>query len=44
MDHRLITIEEDTLNANVVKELIIQRLHDNGLLNDEQAIEYMEKW
>jgi hypothetical protein len=44
MDSRLITIEEDTLNANVVKELIIQRLHDNGLLNDEQAIEYMEKW
>ena len=44
MDHRLITLEEDTQNANVVKESVIKKLHDNGLLTDEQAIEYMEKW
>lgn len=44
MDSRLITIEEDTLNANVVKELIIQKLYDNGVLNEEQAKTYVEKW
>lgn len=44
MDARLITLEEDTQNANVVKELVINKLHDNGLLNDKQSLEYMEKW
>jgi hypothetical protein len=44
MDTRLITLEEDTLNANVVKELVIQKLYDNGVLDDEQAKTYIEKW
>jgi hypothetical protein len=44
MDTRLITIEEDTLNANVVKELVIQKLYDNGVIDDEQAKAYIEKW
>ena len=44
MDTRLITLEEDTLNANVVKELVIQKLYDNGVLDDEQAKAYIEKW
>jgi hypothetical protein len=44
MDTRLITLEEDTLNANVVKELVIQKLYDNGVLDDEQAKAYVEKW
>ena len=44
MDTRLITLEEDTLNANVVKELVIQKLYDNGVIDDEQAKAYIEKW
>jgi hypothetical protein len=44
MDTRLITLEEDTLNANVVKELVIQKLYDNGVIDDEQAKAYVEKW
>ena len=44
MDSRLITIEEDTLNANVVKEIVIQKLYDNGVIDDEQAKAYVEKW
>jgi hypothetical protein len=44
MDTGLITLEEDTLNANVVKELVIQKLYDNGVIDDEQAKAYVEKW
>jgi hypothetical protein len=44
MDHRLITLEEDTQNANVIKELIIAKLHGNGVLNEKQAKTYIEKW
>jgi hypothetical protein len=44
MDSQLITLEEDTQNANVVKELVIQKLYDNGVLDDEQAKAYIEKW
>ena len=44
MDSQLITLEEDTQNANVIKELVIQKLYDNGVLNEEQAKAYVEKW
>jgi hypothetical protein len=44
MDTRLITLEEDTQNANLIKELIISRLYRDGVLNDEQATTYNEKW
>lgn len=44
MDTQLITLEEDTLNANVVKELVIQKLYKDGMLNEEQALTYIEKW
>jgi hypothetical protein len=44
MDHRLITLEEDTQNANLIKEAVISRLYNDGVLNDEQALTYIEKW
>ena len=44
MDTQLITLEEDIRNANLIKEAVISRLYKDGVLNDEQAITYNEKW
>lgn len=44
MDSQLITLEEDTQNANLIKEAVISRLHNDGVLNEKQAKTYIEKW
>jgi hypothetical protein len=44
MDTQLITLEEDIRNANLIKESVISRLYKDGMLNDEQASTYIEKW
>jgi hypothetical protein len=44
MDTQLITLEEDTQNSNLIKEAVISRLYKDGVLNDEQATTYNEKW
>jgi len=44
MDTQLITLEEDIRNANLIKESVISRLYKDGVLNDEQASTYIEKW
>ena len=44
MDSQLITLEEDTQNANLIKEAVISRLHNDGVLNEKQAKAYVEKW
>lgn len=40
----LISLEEYTLNANQVKDLVIERLNKDGLLNEEQSNYYAENW
>ena len=37
-------MEDLTINANTVKEGVIQRLLTDGVLTNEQAREYIEKW
>jgi len=44
MDTQLITLEEDIRHANLIKEAVISRLYNDGVLNDEQASTYIEKW
>jgi hypothetical protein len=44
MDTQLITLEEDTQNANLIKEAVISRLHNDKVLNEKQAKTYIEKW
>ena len=44
MDSQLITLEEDTQNANLIKEAIISRLYNDRVLNEKQASTYIEKW
>jgi hypothetical protein len=44
MDSQLITLEEDTQNANLIKEAVISRLRNDGVLNEKQAKTYIEKW
>ena len=44
MDKMMFELDYFLKNSNVVKELVIQRLLKDGVLNDAQASEYTEKW
>ena len=44
IDSMLISLEEYTLNANQVKDLVLERLEKDGLLTAEQVDTYMENW
>jgi len=44
IDQNLISLESDILNANAVKEIVIERLLQDNIINEEQAKIYVEKW
>jgi len=44
MDSQLLSIEEDTKNANTVKELVISRLLSDKVITEEQAEKYAIKF
>ena len=44
MDSNLLTIEEDTKNANVVRDIVLGRLLTDKIITEEQAKDYSEKW
>jgi len=44
MDSMLISLEEYTLNANHVKDLVLKRLEKDGLITKQNALDYAEKW
>ena len=44
MDSMLISLEEYTLNANQVKDLVLERLENDGLITNQNALDYAEKW
>ena len=44
IDNMLISLEEYTLNANQVKDLVLERLLKDGLITDEQSCLYAENW
>ena len=44
IDNMLISLEEYTLNANQVKDLVLERLENDGLITNQNALDYAEKW
>lgn len=44
IDSMLIELESHTKDANVVKEMVLQRLFDDGIITTEQAQYYSENW
>lgn len=44
MDRMMFELDYFLKNSNIVKELVIQRLLKDGVINDTQACEYTEKW
>jgi hypothetical protein len=44
IDSMLISIEEYTTNANLVKELVISRLVTDKVITEEQSKDYIENW
>ena len=44
MDSQLTTIQDDTKNANYVKEIVLGRLLVDKVITDEQAETYATKW
>jgi hypothetical protein len=44
IDNTLLSLEELTLNANQVKDLVLERLQNDGLITNQNALDYAEKW
>lgn len=44
IDGELINIAEDTANANMVKDTVLQRLKEDNVLTEEQLKEYGNSW
>lgn len=44
IESSLLSIENNTMNANQIKELVLGRLNKDGLLTDEHYSTYTEKW
>lgn len=44
MDSMLISMEEYTVNANTVKNSVLERLQIDGVITEQQAEDYSEKW
>ena len=43
-DSNLLSIEEDTKNANLVRDIVLGRLLKDKVITEEQAKDYSEKW
>jgi hypothetical protein len=44
IDSMLISLEEHTLSANQVKDLVLGRLLKDGIITEQNALDYAEKW
>lgn len=44
IDDTLLEIEQHTQNANSVKEIVLSRLEEDGVITPEQASLYADKW
>lgn len=44
MNLELSEIEAKTINANTIKEMVLNRLSSDGIINEEQVKEYADKW
>ena len=44
IDNQILSIETDTQNANRIKELVVGSLVSQGLLTDEDAMDYVERF
>lgn len=44
MDSELLNLDSHIKNANSVKEIVISRLLTDGVISEEKAKEYTEKW
>lgn len=44
IDKYMLDIDSNTKNANMIKDMVLDRLRTDGLITKEQATEYMNKW
>lgn len=44
MENQLITIPNDTVNVNVVKDLILEKLNEKNLISDNELSEFANNW
>ena len=44
IDGMLIEIDDNIKNANIVKEIILERMVFDNIIDSEQQKEYLEKW
>ena len=43
MDTYLMEMEQDVQNYNTVKEIVVQKLMDEGLLNEEDGMDFIDR-
>ena len=43
IDNQIINLEQDTRNANKVKELVVGNLIKQGLISEEDGMDYVER-
>ena len=44
MDSELVALPTDTGNVNTVKDIVLEQLHDDGVITKEQLKEYGNGW
>ena len=44
IDEQILNLEQDTKNANILKEIVVRQLLDDKVITEEQADEYVTKW
>jgi hypothetical protein len=44
LDETMLCMEENTYNANTIKDMILAQLWKDNLLSEEVALSYMEEW
>jgi len=43
MDSQLLTLEQDISNYNKVKGLVVEQLHKEGYISEEEAVEFNDR-
>lgn len=44
IDNQIINLEQDTINANKIKDLILDSLVRQGMITEEDALDYVERF
>lgn len=44
IDNQILSLEQDTINANKIKDLVLDSLFRQGMISEEDALDYVERF